>query len=154
MSFLRTFREWVGFNPLVFFVNFTLKQFVVTFFHEYWHLATAQLLGGDGYITIQGFLAFWTHITVEPTQAYGNTLVAFMGGLGVAALCGIFWMFEFGVEDKLVWAAVGHSQFWYGITEGFLFYFDRMDLIWTLGVAATLIPVIYILATSKEMWDK
>lgn len=153
MSFLRTMREWVGFNPLDFFINFTLKQYVVTFFHEYWHLATAQLLGGDGFITVQGLIAFWTNIVDQPPvpEVY---LIAFMGGLGTATLCGIFWMFDSDIEDKLIWAAVGHSQFWYGIVEGLLFYYQRMDLIWELGFAALIIPVIYILATSKEMWDK
>ena len=154
MSFLKTFREWVGFNPLDFFLNFTLKQYVVTFFHEYWHLATAQLLGGDGYITLQGIIAFWTHLNIEPPTQAGQVLVAFMGGIGVAVLCGIFWIFDSDIEDKLIWAAVGHSQFWYGLTEGTLFYFGRMDLIWKLGLVAIIVPVMYILATSKELWDK
>ncbi len=143
--------DWEGYNPLDFFLTFlTNNVLVATSVHEVFHLILLKLLGGDGYITVE-LLAFWMFPTVVVSEA-GMIAVAFAGGLGVALLAFMYWFFSSDIEARIVWAAIGMAEFFYGLVEGILWTFGRMDLIWAIGLAAKIIPVVYVIATSKEMW--
>ena len=141
---------WEGrFNPLQFFIMFLLIIFMVNWLHEFFHLRLGILLGGEGYVKI-GFLVFYTEFTVDPSPMLP---VVFAGGLGSAAVCGLVWVMDTDIENRIVWRAVGLTQVLYGLVEGLLFHLGRYDLLPQLGTIAMLVAAVYAFITSKAMWD-
>lgn len=139
------------FNPLEFMVGFLSYQYIIMWFHEFWHLAVLQAFGGQGHVGIR-FMVFYMQPTVE-VAGVGDLAMAFAGGLGAAATCLLFWFIDQDIEDRIVFHAIGWSQALYGVAEGFTYLLDVYGELQWLGFVAMMAGCIYALARSKKMWS-
>jgi hypothetical protein len=101
---------------------------------------------------VNRFLYFATSITRWPTPRWAQILVVYIGGWGVAVLCFMLWVIDLGVSDRIVYHAIGWSQFAYGAVEGTAWMLGRYDLVQRLGFYAMLGATIYALLRSKKVW--
>lgn len=139
------------FNPLQFFLGFLIYGVVFNWFHEFFHLATAQMLGGNGVVKNLWYV-FVADINPFPDPTWARFLVYLMGGWGVALLLWFFWLIDTDIEDRIVFHAIGWAQFAYGTVEGFSWMLGIYKHIQPLGLVALWGATIYALMKSKKMW--
>lgn len=141
------------FNPLQFFILFLALSLVLNWQHEFFHLITCQIFGGEAVVrVVMPFFA--TDISVWPANPVHGLIVVYSGGLGVAALCCLLWWASHrDPEARIVFHAIGWSQALYGIFEGTAYMLDLYQYVPTYGIAVVAIGTIYALARSREMWN-
>jgi len=102
-------------------VCFLLFTYFTTALHEWLHLSVLKWLGGDGYIT-----KTWYGGAVVFTEMPSNpTIVAFAGGIGIAILYTILFLWDYydnDYEEAAALLPVIGGQLAYGLYEGFFIY--------------------------------
>jgi len=140
-------------NPLQFFLGILVYSVVVlNWLHEFFHLAITHIFGGQGHVVVSA-LVFATDITTWPPELWQEALVVYGGGWMVAGVCALsWWLFQESNEARIIFYAVGWSQFTYGAVEGTLWMINRYDLIGPMGTVAFILGMVIALATGKELW--
>lgn len=99
-------------STLLYVLVFALMSLPV---HEFFHLWTLQLLGGDGVITFS-WAQGYTHCLIPPCH---NTVVDLAGGILTAALFLSIWvwtwrsktLFDTNLETAMFTVAIGHLAY-------------------------------------------
>ena len=122
-----------------------------TAIHEWLHLEVLQRLGGDGYI-MKGWIGGYVVFTQDPSNPM---LVAFAGGLGVAAVYAFLALWNwanFNPEEYSALLPVICGQVAYGVFEGlFIFslpmavYADWSQLVYLFGLVAGAVPSVLLM---------
>jgi len=136
-----------------FVISLFLKLILISCVHEFAHLFTLILLGGQGHI-----MASWEALYTVPTLTvpyFSMIIVAYAGGLLSALLCLFLWYFEEDDEDRIIWRVFGWVQFAYGLVEGTTY---MNDWLWKYNtiffIIAMTISIAWSLLTSKKLISK
>ncbi len=152
LDFLRWPSHW--FNPLQFFFLYPTFQFILNWWHEFWHVMVLIWLGGEGVVKPMLPLFFVTDITRD-VVGYNAVYVRFAGGVITALFCLLFWATTTDIENKIIFASTGWGQLIYGSVEGFSYLFGNYVEMTqgAVGFWSMVIPAGAAILMSKRIWN-
>jgi len=124
-------------------ISWTLFILLAYAIHEYSHLLTLKMIGGQGAIT-EWNLMTPTHI---PEIEHGKSLVALSGGLGVMIVYSILMLIIDDIQERAALFIIAIQQAIYGFGEMIfhLGYNVNMFTIAFVGYLIGIIPVLYLI---------
>lgn len=152
LDFLRWPLHW--FNPLQFFFLYPTWQFVLNWWHEFWHVIVLSWFGGLGIVKPMLPLFFVTDIIVDVT-GFEALIVRFSGGVTTAAFAFLFWATTTDIENRIIFWSTAWGQLLYGLVEGFSYMFGVYVNMTSgpVGFLAMVIPAGVAILTSKRIWN-
>tara|TARA_Y100000310_G_scaffold29541_1_gene28081 strand:- start:905 stop:1372 length:468 start_codon:yes stop_codon:yes gene_type:complete len=148
------------FNPLHFFIGWLLLTIILTWFHEFGHITTVLAMGGSATVRpiFSGLPVFVTDIDsawLFSIPLWKQSLITLMGGWTVAASCIYLWATSTDIDNRIIFHALGWSQFAEGALEAITWMNGNYHTVFAtnLKIAAILGMTIFALARSRKMWN-